>query len=112
MKFFEKIAHNTQKHSLFSFNSNVSHFVITPYRDWFLLIIAGAALGVALVSVSVYLFFIFNNHEAVTTLSSGGTQFESIDETKLKTALILFEEKKNIREKLLTYPPLIVDPSL
>ena len=112
MKLFKKNISNTQNNFLFLFDGGALRFSITPYRDWFLLIIAGVVLGAVLVSVSVYLFLIFNNHEAVTILSSDNTQFESINETKLKSALALFEEKKNTREKLLTSPPLIIDPSL
>ncbi len=112
MELFKKNTPRAQNYLLFSFDGGWSRFSITPYRDWFLLIVAGVLFGVALASVSLYLFLIFNDNEGIIVESAGSEKTESVYETKLKSALMLFEEKKNTREKLLISPPFIVDPSL
>ena len=62
--------------------------------------------------VALYLFFMVNSNDGVEvgTIKSGS--LESIDEAGLKSALTLFEKKKDTLEKLLIAPPSIIDPSL
>lgn len=86
--------------------------ILTPYRDWAVLLLGSVALLLVAVLWSLYLFSSILSGAAFQDVSIMPSKADTINNEKLDEALLYFEEKRLRTEDLSTRVPNIPDPSL
>lgn len=112
MDFFKKSITMALGRLSFLRNQNEGVAEITPFRDWFTIVIMTGVVGAIFISVASYLFIVINSDERVKIETAGIGVFESVNKEQLGEALQLFSQKKDVYGKLFETPPNIIDPSL
>lgn len=109
---FKKIFQSFQNHVLpFTYRQG-GEVVITPHRDWLVLIAGGVFLGAIFVFVAVFLFIIVNEDETSSLISGERAPIRPIATEKLKSVIEMYQERERQFDALFNEAPSIADPSL
>ena len=97
---------------LFFKNQNEGTDGVTPYKDWFIIVVMMIIVGMIFVSVAMYLFAVVGGDESVKSERAGVSTLESVDKERLEEALRLFSQRESVFQELFKTQPRVIDPSL
>ena len=97
---------------LFFKNQNEGTASVTPYKDWFIIVVMMIIVGMVFVSVAMYLFTVVGSDENIKSERAGVSTLESVDKERLEEALRLFSQRESVFQELFKTPPRVIDPSL
>ncbi len=98
--------HNSKK-----FLASTFIFPINPRMQFRRLMIGGMILFIFVFLVHMYLFYKIESHSIFQTTDTSPMSVPVVNETKLATVLLRFEDKAVIRSAALNLVPAVADPS-
>lgn len=93
---------------------NLEHFSyasISPYKDWYLILMIFFVLNIAIVGFCAYYFFEVNSPMVIDETQAPAPTDE-VGISRLQKTISAYEKKKEEHEKALQSRPDVVDPSL